>query len=58
MIITKEVLGKTDINDLCMQNQAFVFNYTGKHRSDLKESQKAKASVEVMERYDSLSGST
>ncbi len=58
MIITKEILEKINTDDMCMQNQTFVFNYTGKHRSDLKESQKAKASAEVMERYDCLFRST
>ncbi len=58
MIITKEALEKTSTNNMCMQNQTFVFNYTGNHRSDLKESQKAKASAEVMEKYDNLFRST
>ncbi len=54
MNITREVLARMNTNDSHMKSHTFVFNYNGKHRSDLKESQHAKASVEIMKRYDEL----
>lgn len=35
---------------LSMSNETFVYSYKGKHRSDLKESQKSVASTEIMDK--------
>ena len=54
MLITKKALEKIGTVDSGMTKQGFVFNYNGKHRSDLKIAQKATASVDVMDKSNKL----
>lgn len=55
MHLTKRILEEMDTIELNMSKpQRFVFNYNGKYRSDLKESQKANASIDVMDRSNKL----
>lgn len=54
MLITKKTLEKIGTVDSGMTKQGFVFNYNGKHRSDLKISQKATASVDVIDKSNKL----
>lgn len=54
MHLTKRILEEMDTVDLNMTKQRFVYNYGGKYRSDLKESQKANASVNVMDKSNEL----
>ena len=50
MLITKRVIDKMNTVGLSMSNETFVYSYKGKHRSDLKESQKSVASTEIMDK--------
>ncbi len=53
MHIRKKDLEDIDISEN-MKHGSFVFNYGGKYRSDLKLCQKADASVDVMDKANSL----
>lgn len=55
MHLTKKILDEIDTVELAMSKpQRFVFNYNGKYRSDLKECQKADASIDVMDKSNQL----
>lgn len=55
MKLSKKMLEEMDTTGLNMIGpQRFVFNYKGKYRSDLKQCQTAKASVDVMDKSNSL----
>ena len=58
MIIREKDLGQKNNGGIKAVVQSFVFNYDGSGRSDLKESHKATASDEVLDKIDSEIRST